>query len=838
MGIESEARALQNIGGLSPSLVLLRQEEEGLNELPTSKPRRLHRIIFGICKEPMVFLLLGCGFIYLTIGDKQEAIMLLGFLFLIIGIEIFQERKAERALDALRDLSSPRALVLRGGAKLRIPGKEVVRGDILFVNEGDRVAADSILFSGSHVAADESLLTGESIPVDKKVEEPIFAGTTIVRGQGIAIVTSIGVKTEIGKIGKSIQTSVRTYTQLESQTHSLVKRVAWVAGALCVFVFILYAITRGDWLQGFLVGLTLAMAILPNELPAVLTIFLALGAWRMSQRRVLTRKLPAIENLGATTLLCVDKTGTLTLNQMRIQRLFTNGQLIDLSEDSSNVLPESFHEILEFGILASRKDPFDPMELAFVSAGIQYLKGTEHLHQDWTLQKEYPLTRELLALSHAWKPKKEGGFVIGAKGAPEAIIDLCHLTKTESDSVNQYADEMARSGLRVLGVAKAETKITELPSQQHDFEFSFLGLIGIADPIRPGVAKAVSECRSAGVRVVMITGDHPVTAGSIAAKIGLQWPNQIITGVQLNQLSDADLASVVKKTSVFSRVSPDQKLRIVNAFKAQGEIVSMTGDGVNDAPSLKSAHIGIAMGGRGTDVARESSALVLLDDDFGSIVEAIRMGRRIHANLKSALAYLFSVHIPIAGMSILPVVFNLPLVLLPAHIALLHLIIEPASSVAFEVEPPNENIMSRPPRDPNEPLFNRKMWLPSLINGTSILIALLGVYLIGLARGQGEAEVRALVFTTLILSNLFLIFLNRGSEQSLLKKFNTSHNQVLGWITFGTIILLCISLYVPSARDVLKFSFLHLIDLGICLIVAIASTLWTTPLQRRITRIK
>jgi Ca2+-transporting ATPase len=819
--------------GLSGSFVLRRQEEEGQNELPTSKPRRIYNIIFGILCEPMVYLLLACGLIYFLIGDRQEALMLIGFLLLIIGIEIFQEQKAERALDALRDLSSPRALVLRDGRKQRIPGNEVVREDIIFISEGDRVPADAVLNSGSQVAADESLLTGESLPVEKEIKGTIFAGSTIVRGQGMARVTAIGAKTEIGKIGKSIQNAKREKTKLEIQTAGLVRRVAWIAAAICVFVFISYAITRGNWLEGFLAGLTLAMAILPNELPAVLTIFLALGAWRLSRRHVLTRKLPAVENLGSATILCVDKTGTLTLNQMRIQKLFSNGKYIDLSNLDLNGLPEDFHEALEFGILASRQDPFDPMELAFVAAGVKYLHGTEHLHQDWTLEKEYPISSELLAITQAWRPKLGGGFVIGAKGAPEAVIDLCHMSRSDSKAFNQIAETMASEGLRVLGVAKAQAKDVPLPNAQHAFEFTFVAFIGIADPIRDEVPRAVAECRSAGIRVVMITGDHPVTASSIAKKIGLENPENVMTGIELDKLSDADLANSLGQISIFSRVSPAQKLKLVEALKAQGEIVAMTGDGVNDAPALKSAHIGIAMGGRGTDVARESAAIVLLDDDFGSIVEAIRMGRRVYTNLKSALVYLFSVHIPIAGMAILPAVFKLPLVLLPAHIALLHLIIEPASSLAFEVEPASDGIMSLPPRDPKEPLFNRGLWLPSLVRGTSILVALLSVFLIALWRGQGEADARALVFTTLIISNLILIFVSRGSKTTLIGKLTSMRNHIMEWLVVGSLVLLGLVLYIPSLRDVLRFSFLHWVDLAICVGVGTVCVLWTELLPRR-----
>jgi Ca2+-transporting ATPase len=819
--------------GLSLSIVLQRQEDEGFNELPASKPRRTIYILLGVLSEPMVYILLGCGVVYFLIGDRQEAVMLLGFLLLIIFIEIFQEQKAERALDALRDLSSPRALVLRNGEKQRIPGREVVRDDFIFLSEGDKVPADAVLLSASHLAIDESMLTGESVPVEKELKAAVFAGTTVVRGQATATVTSIGAGTKIGEIGKSIQNNAREKTKLESQTAQLVTRVAWVAAVICVLFFLLYALTRGNWLEGFLAGLTLAMAILPNELPAVLTIFLALGAWRLSRRRVLTRKLAAIENLGSATVLCVDKTGTLTLNQMRIQSIFSNGKFADLSTVDAGLLSEDFHETLEFGILASRPDPFDPMELAFVSAGVKYLRGTEHLHSDWMLEKEYPISPELLAITHAWKKNQGGGYAIGAKGAPEAIVELCHMSKDHALAANKDAEKMASAGLRVLGVAKAMTQAAPLPDGQHAFDFEFVGFIGIADPIRPEVPKAVGECHAAGIRVVMITGDHPLTAVSIAKKIGLQNPERVMTGKEIENLKDSELASAIIEINVFSRVSATQKLKLVETFKANGEIVAMTGDGVNDAPALKSAHIGIAMGGRGTDVARESAAIVLLDDDFGSIVEAVRMGRRIYVNLKSALVYLFSVHIPIAGMAILPAIFKLPLVLLPAHIALLHLIIEPASSIAFEVEPAGSATMSTPPRNPNEPLFSRSLWLPSLIRGLSILVALISVFLISLWRGQGELDARALVFTTLIIANLTLIFLSRGSQKTLIGKLTSTKNHVVEWIAVGTFVLLGLVLYIPSFREILRFSFLHWIDLVICVVVGVLSVIWSQLLPQK-----
>ncbi|MBY0414108.1 MAG: HAD-IC family P-type ATPase, partial [Bdellovibrionales bacterium] len=652
--------------GLSTSTVLIRQADEGLNQLPSTKPKNIFSFIFDVLKEPMVYLLLGCGILYFLLGDKQEAIMLTGFLVLIISITIIQETKTGRALEALRELSSPRALVIRNGEKSRIAGQEVVREDILIINEGDRVPADAVIVSSSNLEVNESILTGESKPVTKEINDKIFASTTVIRGIAYARVEAIGVNTQIGNIGSSIFGSELISTRLETQTNLLVKRLAWIALILCILVFVVFSLTRHNWIEGFLTSISLAMAILPNELPAVLTIFFAMGAWRLSKRKVLTRKLTAIEDLGSITVLCVDKTGTLTLNQMSIQQIFSNGKIIDLSKIKKLSLPEDFHEVLEFGILASNRETFDPMEIALNNAGDDFLSGTEHLHQDWDLKKEYPISPQLLSITHAWKSNPRGGLIVGAKGAPEAIIDLCHLSGNQSSEIKTQVDRMANQGLRIIGVAKAYQTSNLLPEKQHDFEFTFLGLIGIADPIRSGIEEAVSECYSAGIRVIMLTGDYPLTASSIAKKIGLQNPEEVTTGDQFANLTDKELVVLTKRMSVFSRVMPAQKLRLVEALKHAGEIVAMTGDGVNDAPALKSSNVGIAMGGRGTDIARESSDIVLIDDDFSSILESIRMGRRVFSNIKNALVYLFAIHIPIAGMSVLPVLIGSPLVLLPA----------------------------------------------------------------------------------------------------------------------------------------------------------------------------
>lgn len=815
-----KGKKLFRAGGPSSALCEARLREEGPNRFALEKNRSLLSIFLDLLKEPMVYLLLGCGLLYFFLGDAEEAAMLSGFLLLIMGLTIVQEAKAEKALEALQKLSSPRAHVLRAGVKKRISGADVVREDLLILSEGDRISADALLLSATQFHVDESLITGESLPVQKIFSETIYAGTTVTAGEAVAFVTATGLKTEIGLIGKSLQRDKTQSTRLEEQTRSLVGKLSIVAVFLCLLVVVIYALTRHDWTNGLLTGLTLAMGILPNELPAILTIFFSLGAWRLSEKKILTRKISAVENLGSTTVLCVDKTGTLTMNQMQIHEIYSNGQLTELSE---RALGEEFHEALEYGILASKRDPFDPMEIAFIRAGEKYLKNTEHLHYEWDLQKEYPLTNELLSISHAWKPNDQNETVVGAKGAPEAILELCHLDALTEKDLNAVAASMAARGLRILGVAKAKTSKIILPGHQHDFHFQFAGFIGVADPVRPGVAQSITQCKEAGIIVMMLTGDHPATAISIARKIGLQDHDHVLIGADMQTMTDEDLKRALKTTRVFSRVMPAQKLRLVKLLKERGEIVAMTGDGVNDAPALKEANIGIAMGARGTDVAREASHIVLLEDDFASIIEAIKAGRRIYRNIKNALVYLLAVHIPIAGMGILPVITKLPLVFLPAHIAFLHLIIEPASSIAFEVEPPDETLMKKKPRASSESLFGKEILLGSFIRGFFLFLSLTGIYFFALKRHQGEREARALVFTTFMAANILLIHFSRDSEKKFWNRLIKAPNKTVFFLGIGSLALLALSLYLPVIRDLMRFSFLHPEDLILCFLIAFSS---------------
>jgi len=696
----------EEMTGLSAGAAQQRLAEEGPNELPTSGRRSSWRIALEVVREPMFLLLVACGSVYLTMGEPKEALMLLGFVVVIMTITIVQERRTERALEALRDLSSPRALVIRDGRRQRIAGREVVRGDLVILEEGDRVPADGVLRWAINISADESLLTGESVPVRKLAatgEVPaarpggddlpaVFSGSLITRGQGLAEVTATGLRSEIGKIGKALQSLEPEQTLLQKETRRLVRNLTIVGLALCSVVVVVYGLTRGNtfetWKRGLLAGITMAMAVLPEEFPVVLTILLALGAWRISRRGVLTRRIPAIETLGAATVLCVDKTGTLTQNRMSVARLVVGEETFDAAGAGATTLSERFHGLLEFGILASKKDPFDPMEKALQELGGRFLVRTEHLHQSWALVREYPLSSGLLALSHVWKAPDGAGLVIAAKGAPEAIADLCHLPPEQTRALTQHVTALASQGLRVLGVARGRPRPgMAMPAEQHEFDFEFLGLIGLADPIRPTVPGAIQECYAAGIRVMMITGDYPATAQSIAQQVGLRSNEIMITGAELEAMDDAELGRRIGQINIVARAVPEQKLRIVQALKANGEIVAMTGDGVNDAPALKAAHIGIAMGGRGTDVARESAGLVLLDDDFSSIVQAVRLGRRIFDNIKKAVFYIFAIHVPIAGLSLIPVFFaDWPLILMPVHILFLELIIDPSCTLIFEAE--------------------------------------------------------------------------------------------------------------------------------------------------------
>lgn len=816
--------------GLSEAEARARLASEGFNELPGARRRTALRIALEVMREPMFLLLIGGGLIYLAVGDREEALILLAFACLSVVITVIQESRTERVLEALRDLTSPRALVIRDGERRRIAGREVVRGDLVVLSEGDRVPADALLLEATELQADESLLTGESVPVRKLAgvgasgpfqrpggdDQPVvYSGSLVVRGNGIGEIVATGPRSEIGKIGVSLRALESEPPRLQLQIRRLVQLAAaggLVISAACV---LLYGFMRGGWLEAILAGIAIGMTMLPEEFPVVLTVFMAMGAWRISRARVLTRRAAAIETLGSATVLCTDKTGTLTQNRMSIVELrLPDGRALRLPRPAE--LPSEFRQLLEFGVLASAPQPFDPMEVSFHELARSQTGADRRLPKaGWSLSRSYGIRPTLLAVTQVWSSADGAEMAVAAKGAAEAIADLCGLARREREDLKHAADSMAARGLRVLGVASGKLAGTELPDTPRGFGFSFLGLVALADPLRPSVPAAVAECRSAGIRPIMITGDYPATARAIAAEAGFA-DGELLTGKEIEGLGDDELARRARTTNVFARIMPEQKLRIVQALKSDGEIAAMTGDGVNDAPSLKAAHIGIAMGGRGTDVAREASSIVLLDDDFGSIVGAIRLGRRIFDNLRKALGFIVAVHVPIAALALLPLLFGLPIIVGPIHVAFLEMIIDPVCSLAFEAEKEEDDIMRRPPRDPREPLFSWALIAWSVLQGALAAALVAGIFLLALQRGLPEDEVRALTFFSLVTAIAALVFVNRSFSSSLSLAF-TRPNPALWVILAAVACILALALAVPAVAGLFRFGPLHGDDLALAL---------------------
>ncbi|MFA6189942.1 MAG: cation-translocating P-type ATPase [Candidatus Staskawiczbacteria bacterium] len=828
-----------NFYGLSQKDADIILSKEGFNELPSQKRQNGFVILFKIMSEPMFILLIGAGLVYFFIGDIKDA-LLLGFsVLVVIAITFYQERKTEKTLEALRDLSSPRALVIRDGEHKRIAGREVVKGDIVVIREGDRVPADGVILSSENLYVDESLLTGESISVRKtewdkelKQQRPggdnlpfIYSGSLVTSGRCIAKITSTGLNTEIGKIGKSLEKIKYEDTLLHKETAKIVRTIAIIGAILCVLVIAFYILAKGQLVDGFLAGITLSMAILPEEFPIVLLIFLTLGAWRISKKRVLTRRAAAIETLGAATVLCADKTGTLTLNKMELSSLYSQGDFYELSNLASTELSIKFKELLGYGVLASQKDPFDPIEKELNKMGSLYLRHFDREYHNFKLVKEYPLSKKMLALSHVWQSKNNNNLIVACKGAPESVLDLCHIENNKKKELLSVVEGMSKKGMRVLGVARARFLGNNLPTDQHDFKFEFLGLLGFIDPIRASAPDAVKEVYEAGMRVIMITGDYPGTAQYVARKIGIKNSEEYLTGEDLDNISHLELREKIKTVNIFARIIPEQKLLIVNALKANNEIVAMTGDGVNDAPALKAAHIGIAMGERGTDVAREASALVLLNDDFSSIVDAVRLGRRIYNNLKRSMGYLLAVHVPIAGMSVLPLFFGLPIVLLPAHVAFLELIIDPACSTVFESEKEDKNIMKRPPRNIRHPMFNSETVLISVIQGAGVLVAIFILFIFAVKTGRSELEARSIAFLSLVIANILLIIINLSWRKNV-HKIILSANKILFFVVIGALICLSAVLYVPFFMNLFHLASLDFTDVIFIGVAMFLSLLW------------
>lgn len=803
----------------------------GANELPRANNRTLIKIVVETFKEPMFALLLLAAGLYLILGELGEGVFLLLGALASIGLIIWQEARSERALEALRELSSPLVTVVREGREEQIPAQLLVPGDTILIAEGARVPADATLLYGDPLRVDESLLTGESVPAIKHVLTPdqvedaaanLFAGTLVVSGQGVGRVTAIGAQSTLGKLGSSLKDIREERTPLQRTTGRLVALMGVIAISFCIAVFVAFVILRDDWFAGALAGVTVAIALIPEEFPMVLAIFMAFGAWRLAMHNVLVRRSAAVETLGAVTMLCVDKTGTLTHNKMQIVSFWSEGEMLSTDKpDSSN---EKIRRLAELARLASSPKPVDPMDRAAhaLAETVGTPEATTQPSQTW------PLSADRMAFAQAWT-EPDGRVAIAMKGAPETVCQMSSLSNDEVDKVMGIVSEMAGDGLRVLGMASASCENIP-PVDLENATFKFEGLIGFLDPLRADVPAALQVARDAQIGVLMITGDHPATACAIAKTAGIDTSFPPLTGVELETLSDEDLTQRLAQTRVCARITPEQKLRIVTALRENNHVVGMTGDGMNDAPALKAAHVGIAMGQKGTDIAREASDIVLVDDAFDTIVGGVQLGRRIYRNLQRALVFIAAVHVPIAGLALLPILLGLPQFLFPMHVVLLELAIDPICALVFEGERSDKDAMKRPPRDIRTPMFGHRLMREALLEGGMVLAAVLGLYAWAVPT-IGENAARGLAFAALVTGNLTLALVSvSGHRGNLFDK-----RRVAFWVIVGVIIALLIVLFsVPTAAAISAFTTPPLIVLvgGIALAVLAGGWSWVLPKRR------
>lgn len=822
----------QTMAGLTSVEARQLQHQYGKNELTSQKKESFFKKVLHIICEPMFLLLIVAAIIYFILGEPRDGAIMLIFVMGVISIDVIQEWKTDKTLDALKELSAPHVTVIRDGKETMIASIDLVPGDLMMIHEGIKIPADGILVKCNDLCVDESSLTGEAEGVWKVITENAeasddywrkdycYAGTLVIQGTGLVSVSKIGAETEYGKIGMNVASAPDEPTPLQKQTGKLVKTCAVIAGALFALVGVITYFNIPDHppgerlIESILSGVTLAMAMIPEEFPVILTVFLSMGAWRLAKKQSLIRKLPSVETLGSVSVLCVDKTGTITMNQMTVQETW--------AADGDE------HTLIETMGLGCETDAYDPMERAMLNYCDIHGISKEHLFNG-ELISEYAFTNELKMMGHVWR--RDGRIIIAAKGSPERLLTICNLTEKDREIVGHKITELSKKGLRVIAVATATpASEDEIPSNITECSLNLCGLIALADPPRESVKSDLAACRKAGIRVVMITGDNGITASSIAKKIGMEHSDNIITGDMLNEMTDDELREAVKKVTIFSRVVPEHKMRIVKAFKENGEIVAMTGDGVNDAPALKYADIGIAMGKRGSEVSREAADLILMDDNFTTIVETVKDGRRIYDNIRKAVGYVFTIHIPIAFASLLaPILGVAPasLMLLPLHVVLLELLIDPTCSIVLERQPAETDIMLRKPRDPKEKLLNIRTLMKSIIQGLVIFAASFGTYYTVLANNPANAPVaRAMGLTIIMIANLLLVQVNSSDHDFVFQSIARLVKDGVMWaVNIVTLLMLVIILYTPLS-SFLKLAPLTVGQLFTSIGIAAVAVLW------------
>lgn len=813
-----------NLGGLNSEEVEKLQRKYGMNELIIQEKPNMLKKFLGVFKEPMFLLLLIAATVYFLLGAPKDGAIMLVFVGFVASITFIQEWKTEKTMNALKDLTSPKVNTLRDGKNILIKSAELVPGDVVFLSEGERIPADCIVLEPSNFSVDESILTGESEYVmkvsttqsekstDYWKKDILYAGTLCVFGKCTAIVKFTGINTEYGKIGKAISEAKDEPTPLQKKVSILVKNIAIAGVILCISVMVASYFYSFNILNSILSGISLAMAIIPEEFPVVLTVFLSMGAYRLAKNNTLMRKISAVETLGSATVLCVDKTGTITQNKMKVKSIYSDGRIFN-NEDLKN------QELSDLMVLSCEKDPYDPMEKAILEAA--NLSQLETLYK-YDLSKKIAFDSKTKRMANIYI--KDNKYYVAVKGSAETVLGLCNLDKETMDEINIEIDKMASNGLRVLALADCTSE--KVYEDLECYELTFKALVGLQDPPKEGVEEAIKLCKKAGIRVVMITGDYSKTAMAIGEEIGLKFTDKVIVGNEIDSLSENELCEVVKSCDVFSRVIPEQKMKIVKALKKNGEIVAMTGDGVNDAPALKSADIGIAMGQRGTEVAKEAAHMILMDDNFTTIVKSVKDGRRVYDNIRKAMVYILIIHIPIAAMAMFAPLFNLPPLLLPMHIMLLELIIDPTCSIVFEGEPAEANIMENPPRPPQEPLLTRNLTIKVVLQGVVMFLAAFMPFHYMIDLGISSEYARSFSLITFIVANVTLVLVNRSNTELLYHLIKEKGSKVRLIVNSMALIMVFAIVYIPILNGFFRTEKIGIYPLIFAIVLGFISTGW------------
>lgn len=813
----------ENRAGLTTEQVVESRSKHGSNTLEMKEDRVFLEVLKEVVLEPMFILLLAACIIYFVVAQYKEGIIMLVSIFIVAGISLFQEYRSKNAVQALKKLSAAHANVIRNGETVQIATDEIVTGDLLLLEEGEVVAADGLIESANDFSLNESILTGESFAVLKTADNKncVYRGTLVTSGSATIKVTEVGLKTMFGKIGLSLKEITVVKTPLQNQIRAFVRNMVWIGVVAFLIVVGFNYYESGNLLQSFLQGLTLAMSILPEEIPVAFSTFQALGAFRLLRNNIIVKQPQYVETLGSATVICVDKTGTLTQNKMSIDAIYDFAANTSISVKDNTAIPEN---IIEYAMWSSETNPFDPMEKAIHSL-YEQIAATDK-RKEYIQIHEYPISGKPPMMTHVFQ-HENGEVVIAVKGGPEGILRQSKLSVKELKHIEEQSLAYARMGYRVLGVGKGKWEGKKWPVSQEEFEFEFLGLIAFQDPPKENIEQTIQTFREAGIPVKMITGDYAETALAIASQIKLDHNSEVLTGEAILHLSKEELQQKVKHVNIFARMFPEAKLKVIDALKEDGEVVAMTGDGVNDGPALKAAHIGIAMGQRGSEVAKSAASLILTDDDLAHMTDAVALGRKIYDNLKKAIQYIVSIHIPIILIVTLPLLlaWKYTSFFTPVHVIFLELIMGPTCSIIYENEPMETGTMQRPPRKSGATFLSLRQLTLSILQGLMITAGCLGIGYYSMQQGSDETTIRSFIFITLLFCNIFLTLVNRSFIYSIFKTI-TYKNNLVPLIIAVTLLFIAASVYIPFIRNLFSLTVLSFYETGMCILVAMLSTLW------------